>query len=105
MDLEQPAQEPDHEQQVHDDDSFDLVAGFNAFFFAVDMVGALREAGRVAKPGAPVVVQVWGRHDRCDLEAMKAVIRPFMPPRPADAPPEADLSAPGVLEGSRQPPA
>lgn len=36
------------------------------------MVGALR-AGRVAKPGAPVVVQVWGRHDRCDLEAMKAV--------------------------------
>jgi hypothetical protein len=29
---------------------------------------------------------------------MKAVIRPFMPPRPADAPPEPDLSAPGVLE-------
>ena len=33
-----------------DDDSFDLVTGFNSFFFAADMVAALREAGRVAKP-------------------------------------------------------
>ena len=29
--------------------SFDLVAGFNSFFFAVDMVAALREASRVAR--------------------------------------------------------
>jgi hypothetical protein len=29
---------------------------------------------------------------------MKAVARPFMPPRPPDAPPEPDLSDPGVLE-------
>ena len=43
------------------DDSFDAVCGFNSFFFADDMVAALREAGRVAKPGAPVVIQVWGR--------------------------------------------
>ena len=88
----------DMEALPFDDDLFDVVAGFNAFFFAVDIVGALREAGRVAKPGAPVVIQVWGRHERCDLEAMKAVIRPFLPPRPPDAPPEPDLSAPGVLE-------
>jgi ubiquinone/menaquinone biosynthesis C-methylase UbiE len=32
------------------DDTFDLVTGFNSFFFADDMVGALREAGRVANP-------------------------------------------------------
>ena len=43
-----------------DDDGFDLVTGFNAFFFANDMVAALGEAGRVAKPGAPVVIQVSG---------------------------------------------
>jgi SAM-dependent methyltransferase len=89
----------DMESLTFDDGSFDLVAGFNAFFFAVDMVEALREARRVAKAGAPVVIQVWGRHERCDLEAMKAVIRPFLPPRPPGAPPEPDLSAPGVLEG------
>ena len=56
------------------DASFDLVAGFNAFFFADDMVAALREAGRVAKAGAPVVIQVWGDPDQCSLEAMKAAV-------------------------------
>ena len=81
-----------------DDDGFDLVTGFNSFFFANDMVAALREAGRVAKPSAPVVIQVWGAHDRCDLEAMKQIARPFLPPRPADAPPDPDLSRPGALE-------
>jgi SAM-dependent methyltransferase len=80
------------------DDVFDVVAGFNSFFFAPDPVEARREAGRVSKPGAPVVIQVWGRHERCDLEAMKAVVRPFMPQRPAEAPPDPDLSVPGVLE-------
>jgi SAM-dependent methyltransferase len=80
------------------DDSFDLVTGFNSFFFGNDMVAALREAGRVAKPGAPVVIQVWGAHERCDLEAMKQVARPFLPPRPPDAPPDPDLFEPGALE-------
>jgi SAM-dependent methyltransferase len=80
-----------------DDETFDLVTGFNSFFFADDMVAALREARRVAKPGAPVVIQVWGRHERCDLEAMKVVARPFLPPRPPDAPPDPDLSQPGLL--------
>src|SRR6266511_577941 len=80
-----------------DDDTFDLVTGFNAFFFATDMVAALREAGRVAKPGAPVVIQVWGRHEHCDFEAMKEIARPFFPPRPANAPPDPDLSKPGSL--------
>lgn len=78
-------------------DSFDLVTGFNSFFFANDMVNALREAKRVAKPEAPVVIQVWGAHERCDLEAMKRLVRPFLPPRPPDAPPDPDLSEPGAL--------
>lgn len=80
------------------DDTFDLVTGFNSFFFANDMVAALREAGRVAKPGAPVVIQVWGAHEHCDLEAMKQIARQFLPPRPPDAPPDPDLSRPGALE-------
>jgi hypothetical protein len=54
--------------------------------------------GRVAKPGAAVVIQVWGAHERCDLEAMKRIARPFLPPRPPDAPPDPDLSRPGALE-------
>jgi SAM-dependent methyltransferase len=88
----------------YEDDSFDVVAGFNSFFFALDMVEALREAGRVAKPGSPVVIQVWGRPDRCDLSAMKPVAAPFMPKPPPDAPqpppdaPQPPLWKPGVLE-------
>lgn len=80
------------------DDTFDLVTGFNAFFFAQDLVGALREAARVARPGAPVVIQVWGDPVQCRLEAMKEVVRPLMPARPPDAPQAPELWRPGVLE-------
>jgi SAM-dependent methyltransferase len=78
----------DMESLPWDDDTFDLVTGFTTFFFANDMVRALREAGRVARAGAPVVAQVWGAHERCDLEVMKEIARPYLPPRPPDAPAE-----------------
>ena len=63
----------------YDDDSFDLVTGFTSFFFADDMVAALREAERVARPGAPIAIQVFGNPERCDLEAMKAAVAQFRP--------------------------
>jgi SAM-dependent methyltransferase len=77
--------------------SFDLVCGFNSFFFAADLVGALREAARVAKRGAPVIVQVWGPPERCDLEGVKGVARRFAPPPPRDTPPPQELWREGVL--------
>jgi SAM-dependent methyltransferase len=80
------------------DGSFDVVAGFNAFFFAADMVEALREAARVARPGAPIAIQVWGRPDRCDLTAMKQGLASVAPPPEAEAPAEPGLWEPGVLE-------
>ena len=64
----------DLERLPWDDDTFDLVTGFNSFFFAADMGAALAEAARVARPGADVVIQVWGRPERCDLGAMLAAI-------------------------------
>jgi len=76
------------------DDVFDLVTGFNSFFFAADMTAALREAGRVARPGAPVVIQVWGRPEACSLTALKHVLAPYLPPPP----PARALWEPGVLE-------
>ena len=89
----------DLEALPYEDASFDLVAGFNSFFFADDLVGALREAGRVARPGAPVVIQVWSRPERCALTAMKDAVFPLGVPARARPPEPPPLWAPGVLEG------
>jgi SAM-dependent methyltransferase len=89
----------DMESLPYEDDTFDLLTGFTSFFFANDMVAALREAGRVAKPGSPVVIQVWGAHGRCSLDAIKPLVRPFFPGYDPDAPPPPDIAAPGALEG------
>jgi ubiquinone/menaquinone biosynthesis C-methylase UbiE len=89
------------ERLPYGDDSFDLVTGFNAFFFAADMVAALREARRVAKPEAPVVIQVWGRPERCDLEPMKRVARRYAPPPPPDAPPPPGSGSPACSRAWR----
>jgi SAM-dependent methyltransferase len=82
----------------YEDDVFDVVAGFNSFFFAADIVAALREAGRVAKAGAPVVIQVWGRPDRSALTALHPAFAPFLPPPDPDSPRGSELWEPGVLE-------
>ena len=49
-------------------------------------------------PGGSVVIQVWGLHGRCSLDAIKPVVRPFFPGYDPDAPPPPDLAAPGALE-------
>jgi SAM-dependent methyltransferase len=77
------------------DASFDVVSGFNSFFFAADMVAALREARRVAKPGGTVLIQVWGRPERCDLEGMKRAVGRLLSADTAEPPP---FWRPGVLD-------
>jgi SAM-dependent methyltransferase len=62
------------EELPWEDDSFDLVTGFNSFFIAADMVAALREAARVARPGAHVALTVFGRPEHCDSTRVFAVL-------------------------------
>jgi hypothetical protein len=61
-------------------------------------VAALREAGRVAKPGGTVHVVVWGREEHTELVAALRALGPLLPPAPVDAPGPFALSYPGALE-------
>jgi len=67
------------------DDTFDLVTGFRSLFFADDIIAALREARRVARPDAQVVIQVFGRPEHCDLEAVKDAAAEIGAAPPPDA--------------------
>ena len=88
----------DMQSLPYDDDSFDVITGFNSFQYAADRVAALAEARRVAKPGAVVHVVVWGRAERTELAAVLSALRPLLPPAPAGAPGPFALSDPGALE-------
>lgn len=74
----------DMEELPWADDSFDVVTGFNSFFIAADMVRALREAGRVARPGASVAMSVFGRPERCQSTAVFGSLAAFAPPRSSE---------------------
>jgi SAM-dependent methyltransferase len=93
----------DIEEISFGDDTFEVVTSFNGVQFAEDRVAALRELGRVARPGGAVVVTTWAEPDRNDMTAILAALRPLMPP-PPDAGPHSDeegpfaLSRPGLVE-------
>jgi len=82
----------------YDDHSFDGVTGVNSFQYAADPVAALREARRVAKPGATILAIVWGREEHTEFVAVLHALRPLLPPAPPDAPGPFTLSYPGALE-------
>ncbi len=76
----------DLEELPFQDQSFDLVTGFNSIQYAGNPLLALREARRVAKADATVVVVTWGDPEQMDAAAVVAALRPFMPPPPPGAP-------------------
>jgi len=82
----------------YEDDSFDVVTGFNSFQYAADRVAALREAGRVARPDGIVHAVVWGREEHTELVAALRALGPLLPPAPSGAPGPFALSYPGALE-------
>jgi SAM-dependent methyltransferase len=71
------------------DDTFAVVTGFNSFFLANDMVGALREARRVARPGGTLALTLFGRPERCDSTVLFAAMGRLVGsgPRTAEASP------------------
>lgn len=89
----------DLESLPWDDDSFDLVTGFNAFQFAGDAAQALREAARVTRPGGRVVIMTWGDPEGMEAAAHMAALKPLLPPPPPGAPGPFALSDEVALRG------
>lgn len=81
------------------DDSFDVVTEFNAFQLAADPGSGLREAGRVSRPGAPIVVATWGRPEQCEAAAYVKALGSLLPPQAPRALGPFALSDSGALEG------
>ena len=87
----------DLEELPFDDDSFDVVTGFNAFQYAGNPVVALAEARRVTRSGGTVVIMTWGHPDGMEAASLLAAIRPLMPPPPPGAPGPFALSDEAAL--------
>jgi SAM-dependent methyltransferase len=78
--------------------SFDLVTGFNSFQYAAHPVEALREARRIAVPGATVVIMTWGDPVNMPAAQLVAALKPLLPPPPPGAPGPFALSDKSALE-------
>ena len=63
-----------------EDETFDLVTGFNSYFYAEDPVAAFAEARRVLRPAGHLAVTGLGRSDRGDSAAMFSLIADHLPP-------------------------
>lgn len=84
--------------------AFDAVICVQSIMHVPNPLTALREAARVARPGAPVVVTVWGKEEDCDIRAFGNALSALLPgaaarDRTGDRGPQPPpLSADGRLE-------
>ena len=62
-----------------DGGAFDVVTGFNSFFYAADIVAAFREAVRVLTPGGHVALTAFGRPERCESSRALEYLAPMLP--------------------------
>ena len=62
------------ERLPYSNQTFDVVAGINAFQFAASPVTALQEARRVSRPGAPIVIVVLGKIEDSEAAAYIAAL-------------------------------
>lgn len=86
------------EELPYADQTFDVVAGINAFQFAANPVVALQEARRVTRPGAPIAIVVFGKREDSKAAAYFAALGSLLLPPPPGTPGPFALSIDGALE-------
>ena len=88
----------DMEELPFPDDSFHVVTAFNALPYAESPLGALREAKRVARPNAAVVMAVTGMPEQVQTSGYLTALGSLLPVKPAGAPGCFALSQDGALQ-------
>ena len=87
----------DMEALPFEDNSFDVVTGFNSFQYAGNPRIALAEARRVTKPSGHIIIMTWGEPDGMEAASLVAALKPVLPAPPPGAPGPFALSDEAVL--------
>ena len=80
------------------DAAFDVVTGFNSFFYAADVVAAFRDARRVLREGGQLALTAFGRPEQCESSPLFDYLGPLMPKLAVDED-DSETHEPGVIEG------
>src|SRR5262245_36346613 len=76
----------DLEAIPYNDETFDVVTGFNSFQYASGFEKALKEAKRVTKGDGKVVIGIWAKEEDCDASLVFKKINSLIPPPPPGTP-------------------
>lgn len=87
----------DIESIPFEDNTFSCITGFNSFQYAGNPTIALKEAKRVAKTDATVVVMTWGEPENMEAARLVSALKPLLPTPPPGAPGPFALSEERLL--------
>src|SRR5262249_24831638 len=90
--------EEDLEKLPFNDNTFDVVAGFNSFQYAGDFQAALTEAKRVLRPGGRLVIGIWDKPEFSQATQILKAIGNLLPPPTPGTPGPFALSEDGKIE-------
>jgi SAM-dependent methyltransferase len=90
--------EEDLEALPFADDSFDFVTAFNSLQYAGSFEHALKEVGRVLKPGGKLAIAIWDKPETSDAVHILKSIAALLPPPVPGTPGPFALSEDGKME-------